>query len=49
MTGGENVSSIEVENAIGTHPAVKQVAVVGVPDEIRGELVHAVVVADEAA
>jgi len=49
VTGGENVYSIEVENAIGTHPAVKQVAVVGVPDETWGELVHAVVVTDEGA
>jgi long-chain acyl-CoA synthetase len=49
VSGGENVYSIEVENAIGSHPAVKQVAVVGVPDETWGELVHAVVVIDQGA
>ena len=37
-------SSLEVENAISTHPAVTQVAVVGRPHEIWGEAVHAFVV-----
>ena len=44
VTGGENVYSIEVENAISTHPAVGQVAVIGVPSEQWGEAVHAIVV-----
>ncbi|MTD57996.1 long-chain-fatty-acid--CoA ligase [Amycolatopsis pithecellobii] len=44
ITGGENVYSVEVENAIAKHPAVAQVAVVGVPDDQWGERVHAVVV-----
>ena len=44
MTGGENVSSREVEDVLSTHPAVGQVAVVGVPDERWGEAVCAVVV-----
>jgi long-chain acyl-CoA synthetase len=44
VSGGENVYSTEVEQAIATHPAVAQVAVIGVPDEIWGEAVHAVVV-----
>ena len=44
VTGGENVYSIEVENAISTHPAVAQVAVIGIPDDLWGEAVHAVVV-----
>ena len=44
ISGGENVYSIEVENAIAQHPAVAQVAVVGLPDEAWGERVHAVVV-----
>ncbi|MGO9560904.1 MAG: AMP-binding protein [Acidimicrobiales bacterium] len=44
VSGGENVYSIEVENAIGTHPAVAEVAVIGVPDDTWGEAVHAVVV-----
>jgi long-chain acyl-CoA synthetase len=42
--GGENVYSIEVENAIALHPAVAEVAVVGVPDPVMGEKVGAVVV-----
>jgi long-chain acyl-CoA synthetase len=44
VTGGENVYSIEVENAIATHPAVDQVAVIGIPHEVWGEQVHAIVV-----
>uniref|UniRef100_UPI0010414020 AMP-binding protein n=1 Tax=Candidatus Protofrankia californiensis TaxID=1839754 RepID=UPI0010414020 len=44
VTGGENVYSAEVENALARHPAVAQAAVVGVPDERWGERVHAVVV-----
>jgi long-chain acyl-CoA synthetase len=48
VTGGENVYSIEVENAISSHPDVIQVAVIGLPDEVWGEKVHAVVVCDPA-
>jgi long-chain acyl-CoA synthetase len=44
VTGGENVYSIEVENAISTHPGVAQVAVIGIPHELWGEAVHAIVV-----
>jgi long-chain acyl-CoA synthetase len=44
VTGGENVYSVEVENAIASHPAVAQVAVIGIPSEQWGEAVHAVVV-----
>jgi len=44
VTGGENVYSIEVENALSTHPAVDQVAVIGIPSDVWGEQVHAVVV-----
>jgi long-chain acyl-CoA synthetase len=44
VTGGENVYSVEVENAISTHPAVAQVAVIGIPHEVWVEQVHAVVV-----
>ena len=44
VTGGENVYSTEVEQAVAAHPAVAQVAVIGVPDEVWGEAVHAVVV-----
>jgi acyl-CoA synthetase (AMP-forming)/AMP-acid ligase II len=44
VSGGENVYSAEVENALSTHPAVASCAVIGVPDEEWGERVHAVVV-----
>jgi acyl-CoA synthetase (AMP-forming)/AMP-acid ligase II len=44
VTGAENVYSVEVENAISTHPAVLQVAVIGIPSERWGEQVHAIVV-----
>jgi len=44
ITGGENVSSLEVENALMAHPSVSQVAVIGVSDEKWGEKVCAVVV-----
>jgi long-chain acyl-CoA synthetase len=44
VTGGENVYSSEVENAISSHPAVLQVAVIGIPSDRWGEQVHAVVV-----
>ncbi|HEY1561351.1 MAG TPA: long-chain fatty acid--CoA ligase [Caulobacteraceae bacterium] len=42
VSGGENVYSAEVENALMQHPAVLQCAVIGVPDETWGERVHAV-------
>ena len=44
ITGGENVSSIEVEDVVFAHPAVAEVAVIGVPDEKWGELVTALIV-----
>jgi acyl-CoA synthetase (AMP-forming)/AMP-acid ligase II len=44
VSGGENVYSIEVENAISTHPSVDQVAVIGIPNPLWGEQVHAIVV-----
>ena len=46
-TGGEAVAPSEVERVLGTHPHVVDVAVVGLPDEQWGELVCAVVVADD--
>ena len=49
VTGGENVYSAEVESALGTHDAVAQVAVIGIPHETWGEQVHAIVVLDEGA
>ncbi|MBI1907754.1 MAG: long-chain-fatty-acid--CoA ligase [Rhodocyclales bacterium] len=44
ISGGENVYSQEVENAIAQHPAVAACAVIGIPSEEWGESVHAVVV-----
>ena len=44
VSGGENVYSSEVENAISSHPDVAQVAVIGIPDDTWGEAVHAIVV-----
>jgi long-chain acyl-CoA synthetase len=44
VTGGENVFSAEVENALASHPAVAMCAVIGIPDPQWGEAVHAVVV-----
>jgi acyl-CoA synthetase (AMP-forming)/AMP-acid ligase II len=49
VTGGENVYSAEVENALSQHPAVAACAVIGVPDPEWGERVHAVVVLQPGA
>ena len=44
VSGGENVYSSEVENAVMRHPAVEQVVVIGIPSEEWGEQVHAEVI-----
>jgi acyl-CoA synthetase (AMP-forming)/AMP-acid ligase II len=44
ISGGENVYPSEVEGVIGAHPAVKDVAVIGVPHDKWGESVSAIVV-----
>src|SRR4051794_15612253 len=49
ISGGENVYSVEVENALAQHPAVATCAVIGVPDDTWGEHVHAVVVPSAGA
>jgi acyl-CoA synthetase (AMP-forming)/AMP-acid ligase II len=43
LRGGENVYSVEVENLIAMNPKVLQVAVIGVPDQVMGEKIRAVV------
>jgi acyl-CoA synthetase (AMP-forming)/AMP-acid ligase II len=48
-SGGENIFSREVEEAIASHPAVKEVAVIGIPDERWGEAVKAVIVPNQGA
>lgn len=45
ITGGENVFPAEVETVLARHPAVADIAVIGIPDDTWGETVHAVVVA----
>jgi acyl-CoA synthetase (AMP-forming)/AMP-acid ligase II len=49
ISGGENVSSIEVEDCLFSHPGVAEVAVIGVPDEHWGETVKALVVPAEGS
>jgi fatty-acyl-CoA synthase len=49
ITGGENVSSIEVEDVLFSHPAVAEVAVIGVPSDRWGETIKALVVLAEGA
>ena len=49
ISGGENISTIEVEQALMSHPSVLEVAVVGVPDEKWGERPKAYVVLREGA
>jgi fatty-acyl-CoA synthase len=49
ITGGENVSSIEVEDVLFSHPEVAEVAVIGVPSEKWGETIKALVVLAEGS
>jgi acyl-CoA synthetase (AMP-forming)/AMP-acid ligase II len=49
ITGGENVSSIEVEDCLFSHPSVAEVAVIGVPHEKWGETIKALVVLAEGS
>ncbi|MGY3450667.1 AMP-binding protein [Bradyrhizobium sp. USDA 4353] len=44
ISGGENIYPSEVEALVGAHPSVKDIAVVGLPDDKWGERVHAVIV-----
>ena len=47
ITGGENVYPSEVESAVGAHEAVKDIAVIGVPDDKWGEAIKAIVVLND--
>jgi fatty-acyl-CoA synthase len=49
VSGGENISTIQVEQAIASHPAVSEVAVIGVPDDLWGERPAAYVTLREGA
>jgi fatty-acyl-CoA synthase len=49
ISGGENISSVEVEGTLLRHPAIQEVAIVGLPDEKWGEVPHAFVVLQEGA
>ncbi|MFL6516207.1 MAG: long-chain-fatty-acid--CoA ligase [Chthoniobacterales bacterium] len=49
ISGGENISSVEVEGVLLRHPAVHEVAIVGMPDEKWGEAPHAFVVLKSGA
>jgi bile acid-coenzyme A ligase len=48
LTGGANVYPAEVEAALQEHPAVRSVVVIGLPDEDKGNRIHAIVEADES-
>ncbi len=47
ITGGENVYSVDVERALYEHPAVRECAVIGIPDPVWVEAVHAVIVLED--
>lgn len=49
ITGGENVYPAEVEQVLAQHPAVREIAIVGLPDPLWGERVHAVIVLHDGA
>jgi bile acid-coenzyme A ligase len=49
LTGGANVYPAEVEAAINEHPAVRSCCVIGLPDEDKGSVIHAIIEADAGA
>jgi fatty-acyl-CoA synthase len=49
ISGGENISSVEVESVLLRHPAVHEIAIVGLPHERWGEAPHAFVVLKQGA
>jgi long-chain acyl-CoA synthetase len=49
ITGGANIYPVEVEEILYTHPAVALAAIIGIPDEVKGELAKAYIVLKEGA
>ena len=49
ITGGSNIYPVEVEETLYTHPAVALASVIGIPDEVKGELAKAYIVLKEGA
>ncbi len=49
ISAGENIYPREIEEALGQHPSVKEVAVIGIPDAVRGEVPKAFVIPEEGA
>ena len=49
ISGGENIHPLEVEDVLASHPGVREVAVIGAPDDRLGSRVVAVVVGDATA
>jgi acyl-CoA synthetase (AMP-forming)/AMP-acid ligase II len=48
ITGGANIYPVEIEEVLYTHPAVALAAVIGIPDEVKGELAKAYIVLKES-
>ena len=48
LSGGANIYPAEIESAIQEHPSVKSCAVIGLPDEDKGNVVHAIIEANAA-
>jgi acyl-CoA synthetase (AMP-forming)/AMP-acid ligase II len=46
---GENIAAVEVESVLNRHPAIRQAAVAATPDQVRGDEVAAVIIAEKAA
>ncbi len=46
---GQNINPNDIESVLSTHPKVAEVAVIGIPDELRGELVGAIISLREGA